>query len=161
MIADGALLVPPAVVIQSLQAAEHARWLEAHWPRVHKPVHRAVDSPPKKRRTISRPVRPADLPVSWKKAWAGVTGPVYTFATCVAHHESWHAGLWKALNPSGASGFGQWMPPTWQANAARAGVPVTRTALLSPPGDQVKVFIWMFDHHEQGAWRGTHCGYGT
>jgi hypothetical protein len=108
------------------------------------------------------PVRPSSLPISWATAWRGYPQAVIRFATCVAHHESWSAGLWTAQNGrSTASGFGQWLNGTWQVNSVRAGVPVTARARYALPRHQVAVFAWMFAHHGQSAWNGTHCGYGT
>jgi hypothetical protein len=82
-------------------------------------------------------------------------------ARCVAKHESWNQGLWRAENPntriSTASGFAQWINGTWRANAARAGVPVTKRAKDAPPADQAEVFAWMVTHGGKRAWDGTGC----
>ena len=102
------------------------------------------------------------LPTSWRTAWVHYSAPVFAFATCVAHHESWSAGLWRAQNGhSSASGFAQWVNETWAVNAARAGFSGPYRAADAPPSEQVAVFAWMFDHGEQGAWAGAGCGYGT
>lgn len=93
--------------------------------------------------------------------WHRFPAYVERAAFCVARHEGWR-DMWKAQNyeGSGAAGPFQFMPSTWRANAKRAGVKVTRTASLSSPRDQAKVFAWMWMNGGKHAWNGTHC-YGA
>jgi hypothetical protein len=103
-------------------------------------------------------VRPGGVPSSWKALWASYPLSVRLSATCIAKHESWDAGLWKAHNPvSSASGFAQWIDSTWRVNAKRAGVNAQSSAASSSPANQVKVFAWMVLNHQLGAWNGTNC----
>jgi hypothetical protein len=96
--------------------------------------------------------------------WAHYPSWVKTFGSCVVHHESWNAGLWKALNrSSGASGAFQYMDSTWRVHAKRAGVGTQYSkAMYAPPSVQAAVFAYnVYVKHAQRAWVGTHCGYGT
>jgi hypothetical protein len=126
-------------------------------PPTHPPVAAAVH-------TLSTPVRPSPVPLSWAARWKPYPAWVGTFATCVARHESWSAGLWRAVNHgrgTSASGFAQWENGTWRTNAARVGLRTASRAYLAPPEHQVAVFAFMVLHGGQSAWRGTHCGFGT
>jgi hypothetical protein len=104
---------------------------------------------------------------SWNtttSVWAHYPSWVHKFGLCVAHHESWTAGLWKAQNPvSTASGAFQYLNSTWRAHARRAHVGTQyKRAKDAPPVIQVKVFAYNVYHfRSQKSWYGTHCGYGT
>lgn len=135
---------------------------------VHKAVHKAV------RKVAPRIVHQAVKALravhrtsftgsaSWSALWAAYPAWVGSLATCVAHHESWSAGLWRAHNPSStASGFAQWLNGTWKVQSARAGVHDSSRALYASPGQQVRVFAYQVMNSGAYPWVGTHCGYGT
>lgn len=106
---------------------------------------------------------------SWNSTmsvWSHYPKWVHTFGLCVAHHESWNAGLWTALNQwsgSGASGAFQYLDSTWRVHAQRAHIGTQyRKAMYAPAKVQVAVFAYnVYYKHAQRAWWGTHCGYGT
>jgi hypothetical protein len=104
---------------------------------------------------------------SWNtttSVWAHYPAWVHRFGLCVARHESWTAGLWKAQNPvSSASGAFQYLDSTWRGQARRAHVGTQyRRAKNAPAVIQVRVFAYnVYHYHAQRSWYGTHCGYGT
>lgn len=100
-------------------------------------------------------------PLWWAKLWVKYPYAVYKFATCVAHHESWHAGLWKAKNgSSSASGFAQWTRSTWRTHLKRAGLKGYSAARYAPPIIQVRVFAAQVMKYGKYPWKGTHCAPG-
>ncbi len=83
-------------------------------------------------------------------------------ARCIAKHESWNQGLWKAINPntrvSTASGFAQWTNPTWRAQTARAGIGEQfGRAVYAPPRIQAAVFAHQAQNYGLYPWKGTGC----
>lgn len=111
-----------------------------------------------------RPViRPTSLPTGWGAGqWDRFPARVERSALCIAHHESWTAGLWKARYrgpiSSTASGFAQWLGSTWRGQAKRAGVGIQyREAYLAPPAVQAEVFAFQALHHGLYPWVGTNC----
>jgi muramidase (phage lysozyme) len=80
-------------------------------------------------------------------------------ARCIAKHESWSAGLWKAENPiSTASGAFQFIDSTWQAVARRAGIGTQyRHASDAPPRIQAAVFAHQALNYGLYPWKGTNC----
>lgn len=107
-------------------------------------------------------VSPASLPAGWGAGlWARFPARVEIDARCIAHHESWTAGLWRAVNRgrgTSASGFGQWEDGSWQVQAARAGVGTEYArAYLAPPAVQAAVFAFQDLRHGLYPWAGTGC----
>ena len=91
--------------------------------------------------------------------WSRFPASVEISARCIAHHESWHAGLWRAKNGvSSASGFGQWLDGIWRVQAKRAGVGTQYArAYLAPPDVQASVFAYQAMHYGLYPWHGTNC----
>ena len=92
--------------------------------------------------------------------WTRFTAKVQRSALCIAHHESWRAGLWRALNSAGstASGFAQWINSTWRTQTRRAHIGTRYArAYLAPPAVQAAVFAYQAMHHGLYPWRGTNC----
>lgn len=115
----------------------------------------ARTSPP-----ASRAARPTDVPTGWAAGrWDRFPAHVERSARCIAKHESWTAGLWKAENPvSTASGAFQFVDGTWRAVAARAGVGEAFShASDAPPHVQAAVFAHQAMNHGLYPWKGTHC----
>jgi hypothetical protein len=137
---------------------------------VKKPVAKPVVKPPVKP-VAPKPAPKPSSPKSWNALWAPYPAWVRDFAYCVARHESWDAGLWRAEYrgplPSTASGFAQWTNPTWRGHTARAGVGQQYSrAMHAPPAVQVQVFAHHMTSYRDRAyaarpWNGTNCGYGT
>lgn len=131
-----------------------------------KPKPVAKPKPKPKPVPVAKPKPAPSSPTSWNALWAPYPAWVRDFAYCVARHESWDAGLWRAVYPdpsvSTASGFAQWTNPTWRAQTARAGVGQGYSrAMHAPPAVQVEVFAHQVMTAGAYPWRGTHCGYGT
>lgn len=131
------------------------------------PVQQKPSAAPKPKPAPSTPA-PRPKPVSnasWDSTadvWAKWPAWVGAFALCVAHHESWHAGLWTAQNPySSASGFAQWVDGTWRSHSLAAGLGGYARAMYAPPRVQAAVFARAVTKFGTSAWRGTGCGYGT
>ena len=102
----------------------------------------------------SSPPRPRSS-ASWAAGdWGRYPGWVEVVALCVAHRESWSAGLWSAENPvSTASGAFQYVDGTWQAWTDRAGVGQQyQHASDAPPRVQVAVFVYTWAHGGRRAW---------
>lgn len=100
-------------------------------------------------------------PLWWAKLWVAYPYWVYKFGTCVAHHESWHAGLWRAQNhSSSASGFAQWLTSTWRTHLKRAGLKGYSRAKYAPPAIQVRAFAVQVMKYGKYPWKGTHCAPG-
>ena len=100
-------------------------------------------------------------PYWWAKLWVSYPYWVYKFGTCVAHHESWHAGLWRAQNHySSASGFAQWLTSTWRSHAKRAGLRGYSKAKYAPPAVQVRAFAVQVIKYGKYPWKGTRCAPG-
>ena len=95
--------------------------------------------------------------------WAKFDPEVERFARCVAHHESWRAGLWTARNPhTSASGAFQYLDSTWRIQSHRAGVYGFARAYLAPPDAQALTFaVNVSRYNSWSSWSGTHCGHGT
>jgi hypothetical protein len=97
---------------------------------------------------------------SWTSGnWSRFSAKVQKSALCIAHHESWSAGLWRAKNRSStASGFAQWLDGTWRVQAKRAGVGTQYSrAYLAPPAVQAAVFAYQASHYGLYPWNGTNC----
>lgn len=100
---------------------------------------------------------------SWAAGqWGRFKASTEASALCIAHHESWHAGLWKAIYrgpvSSTASGFAQWLDSTWRAQAKRAGVGTQyRRAYQAPAAVQAAVFAYQAEHYGLYPWAGTNC----
>lgn len=139
-----------------------------------------MKKPVVKPKPVAEPVKPVakpkpkpapSSPTSWKALWAPYPAWVRDFAYCIARHESWDAGLWRAEYrgplPSTASGFAQWTNPTWAGHTARAGVGQGYSrAMYAPAAVQVAVFAHHMTSYRDRSyaarpWNGTHCGYGT
>lgn len=103
--------------------------------------------------------KPTDLPKGWAAGqWDRFSLKVERSARCIAHHESWTAGLWTARNPSSASGFAQWLDSTWRTQTKRAGVGTQYArAFLAPPKVQAEVFAFQAEHFGLYPWVGTQC----
>lgn len=105
-------------------------------------------------------------PAGWattSDVWAKFDPEVERFAICVARHESWRAGLWKARNPyTSASGAFQYLDSTWRLQSRRAGVTGYARAYLAPPDAQALTFaVNVSRYNSWTSWRGAHCGHGT
>ena len=117
----------------------------------------------------SHPPVSADVPAApagWattSDVWAKFDPEVERFARCVAHHESWGAGLWKARNRyTSASGAFQYLDSTWRLQSRRAGVTGYARAYLAPPDAQALTFaVNVSRYNSWTSWRGAHCGHGT
>lgn len=130
-------------------------------PRVH------ADAAPEPAPTATPTTRPrtqtgtsSGRSASWAAGqWSRFPAWVEEFALCVAHHESWHSGLWKAENPvSSASGAFQFIDSTWSAWARRAGVAAPRHASAASASTQAYVFAYgLINHGGRRAWHGTNC----
>lgn len=136
-------------------------------PTVEAPKPQKPSAAPKPKPAPSTPA-PRPKPVSnasWDSTadiWAKWPAWVEAFALCVAHHESWHSGLWTAQNPSSsASGFAQWLDGTWRSHSLAAGLGGYSRAMYAPPRIQAAVFARAVTKFGPSAWSGTHCGYGT
>lgn len=102
------------------------------------------------------PARPTDIPKSlpiggstWLAGqWQRFPAWVETKAFCIAHHESWSAGLWRAQNgSSSASGFAQWLTGTWQIETQRSGLGRAYSRAREAPAQvQAAVFAWQVQH---------------
>ncbi len=106
------------------------------------------------------------VPAAWattSDVWAKFDAGVEKFALCVARHESWRAGLWKARNPNtSASGAFQFLDSTWRIQSHRAGITGYARAYLAPPDAQALTFaVSVTKYNLWTAWRGTNCGHGT
>jgi hypothetical protein len=105
---------------------------------------------------------PSSLPASWRSAWTGYPHRVELLARCIAKHESWNAGLFKARNGrSTASGAFQILDGTWRGWLADMGLSGPPRAVQASPAFQARVAAWALSHGHVHAWNGTHCGYGT
>lgn len=110
-----------------------------------------------------KPVKPSYIPASWSAGqWSRFPARVERSARCIAKHESWTAGLWRARYhgpvTSDASGFAQWLGSSWRTQAKRAGVGTQyRAAYLAPPAVQAEVFAFQMLHHGLYPWVGTNC----
>jgi hypothetical protein len=95
--------------------------------------------------------------------WAKFDPEVERFALCVAHHESWLAGLWTARNPhNSASGAFQYIDSSWRVQSRRAGVTGYARAYQAPPDAQALTFaVNVSKYHAWSSWNGTNCGHGT
>lgn len=109
-------------------------------------------------------VKPTDVRLSgWSAGqWSRFPARVERSARCIAKHESWNAGLWRARYhgpiASNASGFAQWLGSTWRTHTKRAGVGTRyRAAYLAPPAVQAEVFAFQMLHHGLYPWVGTNC----
>ena len=75
---------------------------------------------------------------------------------CIIDHESRTSGGAVALNPSGASGWFQFMDATW-ANFRGYG-----KAMYAPTRIQWERFFQVWNEGRGSSnWRGDHCGYGS
>ena len=106
------------------------------------------------------------VPSGWattSDVWAKFAPEVETFALCVAHHESWRAGLWTARSSNGLySGAFQWNDSTWRVHARRAGISGYARAYQAPPDAQALAFaVAISKYHSWSSWNGTNCGHGT
>lgn len=94
--------------------------------------------------------------------WHRYPSWVQQTALCIAHHESWSAGLWTAQNSSSsASGMGQWLTGSWQIQAARAGFSGPAKAKYASPAEQVSVMAYQLAHYGAYPWVGAGCGHGS
>lgn len=119
-------------------------------------VHKSV--PVVKKKVVYSRVSSSSGP--WSKGnWSRFPASVEISARCIAHHESWSAGLWRAKNRvSSASGFAQWLDGTWRVQAKRAGVGTQYArAYLAPPDIQASVFAYQAMHYGLYPWHGTNC----
>lgn len=144
-----------------------------------KPVH-ILDDPRPPHRFMASPIDAAVLDVApkatkprivhkpvvlkatggWAQGnWSRFPASVEISARCIAHHESWNAGLWRAKNgSSSASGFAQWLDGIWRVQAKRAGVGTQYArAYLAPPDIQASVFAYQAMHYGLYPWHGTNC----
>ena len=154
----------PLVIVLSLNISEP---LPAVNP---KPILKVAPAP--KPKPVVEKATPTDLPArmvttspSWSSTaavWAKYPSWVEKFALCVAHHESWSAGLWLAENPtSTASGAFQWIDGSWQASLRRAGMSGPSHASDASATVQAKVTAYAINSGQQFNWAGSGCGYGT
>jgi hypothetical protein len=107
--------------------------------------------------------KPRARPYSWAAGlWNRFPARVERDALCIAHHESWNQGLWRARYPnprvSTASAFAQWTNPTWRAQTRRAHIGTQyRRAMDAPPAVQAAVFAFQDLHYGLYPWAGTGC----
>jgi len=106
------------------------------------------------------------VPASWKTTsdvWAKFDPSVEQFALCVAHHESWRAGLWTARSSNGLyTGAFQYNDKTWRVQSHRAGITGYARAYQAPPDAQALTFaVNVSKYHAWSSWIGTGCGHGT
>jgi peptidoglycan hydrolase-like protein with peptidoglycan-binding domain len=106
------------------------------------------------------------VPSGWattNDVWAKFAPEVERFALCVAHHESWGAGLWTARSSNGLySGAFQWNDDTWRIQSHRAGIRGYERAYQAPPDAQALTFaVAIAKYHSWSSWDGTNCGHGT
>lgn len=96
---------------------------------------------------------------SGTNAWKGVPRWIRNLGMCIRHHESIHAGHYRAKNPtSTASGAYQMLNVFWRGNA-RHFISIKRypTAKSAPAWAQDMAFINSITHGGIRAWHGTYC----
>ena len=100
---------------------------------------------------------------SGHKVWRGVPRWIRNLGWCIAKHESFHSGHYRARNPqSTASGRYQMLRAMWQGNAKWfISIRKYPNASDAPRYAQDMAFINSMRHEGVLAWKGTGCGYGT